>query len=194
MTGIMLKSVLLTAILLNDFFSEAPKGWIKAGSDPSKFEAGVVQDPVKKDNKVAYLKSVSDTVNGFGTLMQQFKADRYKGKRLKMTGRVRSQVLSDWAGLWLRIDQSNSSTPLAFDNMSSRPIKGSTGWTSYEIVLDVPGNSATIAFGILMAGTGELWLDDIAFSIVGNKVATTVQVTSSKGNELPVQPVNLSFD
>ena len=74
---------------------------------------------------------------GFGTLMQQCGAKPYGGKRLRLTGYARSKDVEGWAGLWLRADGLEK-TGLAFDNMMKRPIKGSTDWTKYAIVLDVP--------------------------------------------------------
>ena len=57
--------------------------------------------------------------------------------------------------------------------MQNRPIKGTSDWTRYEIVLDVPQNAAAIAFGIRLRGKGQVWLDDVQFAIVGPDVPTT---------------------
>ena len=36
--------------------------------------------------------------------MQTFKADAFRGERVRMSGYVRSKEVSDWAGLWMRVD------------------------------------------------------------------------------------------
>src|ERR1017187_9937896 len=103
----------------------------------------------------ATIKSTDKKIDGFGTLMQMCKPDKYLGKRVRMTGYVKSESVTDWAGLWLRVDQANSQVPLAFDNMQDRAIKGTYAWKKYEIVLDVPANASMIAFGALLSGTGQ---------------------------------------
>jgi hypothetical protein len=74
------------------------------------------------------LKSIVSKADGFGTLMQTFKADSFRTKRIRFSGYVRSKEVMDWAGLWLRVDGSNGGEMLAFDNMQDRPIKGTTDW------------------------------------------------------------------
>ena len=74
----------------------------------------------------ATIKSIDEKIDGFGTLMQQSKPGKYLGKRVRMTGLVKSENVATWAGLWLRVDQSGSQQPLSFDNMGDRPIKGTT--------------------------------------------------------------------
>lgn len=193
MTGIFFKLVLTFAFCNTAVNEEIPNGWIKAGSAATKYEAGIMKDKTI-GSKVAFLRSVDDSIKGFGTLMQQCKADVYKGLRLKMTGIMRCEYVTERAGFWLRIDQEGTTTPLGFDNMSKQPVSGNTGWARYEIVLDVPHNADAIAFGALLMGNGQLWVDDIKFEVVDNSVPVTAQSALKKMNKLPAQPVNLNFD
>ena len=62
---------------------------------------------------------------------------------------------------------------LSFDNMSDRPIVGTTDWKKYDIVLDVPNNASNIAFGALLSGTGQIWFEKLTFEIVDTSVKTT---------------------
>jgi hypothetical protein len=111
-----------------------------------------------------------------------------------MTGLMRCENVIERTGFWLRVDGKGTSIPLAFDNMSSRPLKGTTGWAEYNIVLDVPDNADAIAFGVLLTGTGQVWIDDIRFEVVNKIISVTPQPTVKKILTLPNQPVNLSFD
>jgi hypothetical protein len=77
---------------------------------------------------------------------------------------------------------------LGFDNMEPRAVKGTTDWTRYEIVLDVPTTAAALAFGVLLAGNGEVWMDDLKFDIV----PSTVPVTGTRGPRGGLQ--NLDFE
>jgi hypothetical protein len=73
--------------------------------------------------------------------------------------------------------------------MQSRPIKGTSGWQQYNVVLDVPKDATGIAFGILLTGSGRVWLNSTKFEVVGMDVPTTGQ----NPVERPASPVNLDF-
>ena len=78
---------------------------------------------------------------------------------------------------------------LGFDNMMDRPIKGTTAWQNYEVVLDVPEGATGIFFGILLSGTGSVWMNSASFEIVPTSIPTTGKGTPS----LPEGPKNLDF-
>jgi hypothetical protein len=58
-------------------------------------------------------------------------------------------------------------------------------------VLDIPENSAVIAFGVILSGRGHVWLDQCKFEVVDEKTPTT---NIEMAYELLDEPVNLSFD
>jgi hypothetical protein len=146
------------------------KGWFLTGSNPQNYEMGTEKNP-ERNSTVAFLKSKEDK-KGFGTIMQSFSANNYLGKRIKLTGYIKSSDVNDWAGMWLRID-GDKNKMLGFDNMQKRPIKGNREWKQYSIVLDVPNGSQFINYGVLLAGGGSVWIDDFKFEVVGNEVETT---------------------
>ena len=86
---------------------------------------------------------------------------------------MKSSDVKSWAGFWLRVDQEKSKKPLAFDNMSERPVKGNSDWTKYEIVLDIPKEASNLAYGALLNGTGQIWFDNIKFEVVSKDEKTT---------------------
>ena len=85
----------------------------------------------------------------------------------------------------MRVDK--GSAVVGFDNMETRPIQGNQSWKTCDVVLDVPQDATGIAFGILLSGTGEVWVNDVTFETVGNDVPTTGSAPS------PTQPANLKF-
>lgn len=143
-------------------------------------------------NNAATIKSKSNKINGFGTLMQNSLPDNFLGKRVKMSGYVKSENVANWAGLWLRIDQKNKDFAISFDNMKNRAIKGTTEWKKYEIVLDIPLDATNMAYGALLSGVGQIWFDNISFEVVND----TIEVTSeSKQKFMPLsEPSNLNFE
>jgi hypothetical protein len=73
----------------------------------------------------------------FATMMQTFKADEYRGRRLQLTGFAKTEDVKNWCGLWMRID-GRGGEMLGFDNMGRRPIVGSRPRNQYRIVLECP--------------------------------------------------------
>jgi hypothetical protein len=169
--------------------SQELKGWFKSGSSPSDYDIGVDQNETFRRKPSGYIKS-RNSPRGFGTVMQIFKAASYLNTRVRMTGSAKSEGVEESAAFWMRVDGTDKKT-LSFDNMQGRPIKGATGWTKYQIVLEVPGDAVHIAFGLLLSGPGQVWLSDIQFDTVSSNVPTTDLMVDT---DYPDKPVNLSFD
>lgn len=141
------------------------KSWFMAGSKREDYELGIDPMATRNGKKSGYLKARVSEPGGFGTMMQMFQADAYLNKRMRFSANVKSEGVENWAGLWMRIDGPKSEM-LGFDNMRNRPIKGKTDWQKYNVVLDVPAESVYIAFGVLLEGKGQVWLNDVQFEEV----------------------------
>ena len=166
--------------------------WFVTGTAPDKYQAGIDQRIFHSGTRSAVLRSTSEDYDTgeYGTIMQQFSAREYSGKRLRFSGFVKAESVTGWAGLWMRLDSGLGET-LKLDNMQNRPITGTAEWNLYSCVLDVPAEAAVINFGILLSGKGTVWLDNVAFQEVDDSVPTT---DFDLKNEYPDQPMNLSFE
>ena len=180
----------LSTFILLSF--EIPKGWLEAGTSKKSYKMGIDIGSGQSGNNAATIKSTSNKINGFGTLMQNSLPDNFLGKRVKMSGYVKSENVVNWAGLWLRIDQKNKDFAISFDNMKNRAIKGTTEWKKYEIVLDIPLDATNMAYGALLSGVGQIWFDNISFEVVND----TIEVTSESPQKyMPLsEPSNLNFE
>jgi hypothetical protein len=138
-----------------------------------------------------FIYSTNTKTTGFGTLMQTSKAAKFRGKRLKMSADVKTEAVKRWVGLWLRVDGKTNEV-LAFDNMADRPIRGTTGWKRYEIVLDIPEEAVNLAFGLLLERTGKAWVSDISFQVVDSSTPITNpdKIYTFQSSE---RPMNLDF-
>ena len=185
-------TLLIAALLAATVSAKAgtPQGWFAAGSHPKDYKMSADRTVAHSGKASASLKSVAPAPAGFGTLMQTFKADAYRGKRVRMSGYARAEAVKNWAGLWMRVDGPRGEA-LAFDNMQDRSIKGTGDWRKCEIVLDVPESAQEIAFGLLLTGAGQVWMDDLAFEVVGKDVPTTGPKPSPGA---PPAPSNLDFE
>lgn len=163
------------------------KHWMMTGAAPHDYELGL--DGERHEGaRVALLRAQVERPQGFGGICQVISADDYRGRRVRFAARLRASDVTDWAGLWMRVDGSRSQEPLAFDNMEDRPLRGSTGWERVAIVLDVAPEAEAIYLGALLSGAGALRLCGLGFEEVGLEVPVT-------GPELsrPRHPVNLDF-
>jgi hypothetical protein len=86
--------------------------------------------------------------------------------------------------------------------MQKTPIRGTTDWRKYDLVLDVPADSISISYGLLLIGPrGKAWLDDLNLDVVTGQVPITgssqnaLRELGSRGAAtMPNSPANLGFE
>lgn len=167
-------SILQKDIVLSNLgFEDGMVPWYKAGNKPNDYAVEIDRAVFYKGNAGVRIRSVAEKAEGFGTVMRSglTKTEPYKGKRLRLSAYVKTDSVSGWAGLWMRVDAQNET--VNFDNMGNRPIIGTTDWKRYEIILDVPKSSVSIPFGVLLDGTGTIWADDFQLEEVSQNVPVT---------------------
>ena len=150
----------------------ALRGWsiategagIPRGQNGSEYAAEVDRKVTHGGQGAMSLRSIVARPAGFRAVTQIVKADAFRGKRLRLTGYLKTRDVAEFSGLWLRVDGPNGM--LGFDNMERRPVKGTTDWTRHEVVLDVPEPAVRLAFGSLLRGVGQVWLDDLTLDVV----------------------------
>lgn len=177
---------------LSSFISvhaKVPKGWYIAGSGQKAYTVGLDSKIKRSGRSSATIRSKPlSSIRGFATLMQSIDAKKYRGKRLRFRIWIKNKNIRGYVGAWMRIDGANNK-PLSFDNMQNRPIRGSSDWKQYDIVLDVSHKASHVAFGVLISGIGQVWMDDMKLEIVGKNVpVTNIRLG------LPKKPVNPGFE
>jgi len=142
-----------------------------------------------------------DDQDATGSLVQRIAADDYGGKRVRLSGWLKSVDVGE-AALWLTVD--GERRRFVFDNMAGRTIRGTTDWKMYSIVVDVPVEAKRISIGMYVWGKGQAWADDLSFEVVGKNVPVTnvypglSSVDDPSLANLPQpsrkRPVNLDFE
>ncbi len=150
-----------------------PAGWI-----------GKPEGTVSGDDKIVHgghwaarLERQADSAGGFSTLHRAIAMD-FAGTTVELRGFLRTEQVSQLAGLWMREDGETAS--LAFDNMANRPVTGTTEWTEYSIKLPVHPEARELFFGALLVGSGKLWVDDLQLLVDGKPVASAPKVEHEK--------------
>lgn len=96
----------------------------------------------------------------------------YPGKKITLSGYIKTENVDGYAGLWMRIDPQ-----IAFDNMHKKSIKGNTDWTKYEINLDLnPEKTTSITIGGILVGKGKVWMDNLTLQIDGKDISTLTPI------------------
>jgi len=161
-----------------------PEGWSGGIGSPPSFVVGTDASNTHGGAAAAYLASARDSVNTFATITQSVRADGYRGHRVRWSGWVHpTSVGGVGAGLWMRVD--GPGVMQAFDNMQDRPILGTGDWSEASVVLDVPSDAIGIAFGALLAGPGDVVVDDFRFEVVSPDVPSTNRLA---------EPISLGMD
>jgi len=176
----------------SDTLDALPAPWYPhvAGAPSEQYLVGVDHRITLSGRGAKSVRSITDEVDadGFATAMQTISAENYAGQRLRFAAMVRVEDVKGWSGLWMRID-ADSGRGAAFDNMGRRPIRGTSDWKQYEIVLDVPADARVIAFGLLQNGSGQSWMDELSMEIVDDSVPVTAGGAGSTSRDLPTVPV-----
>jgi hypothetical protein len=181
--------------------AQEPRGWFLRGQGGAAPAYNVAIDTVQMHSgrAGAYIES-SAAQDDFGTLMQAFAPEQYRGRRVRLSAFLRTQDVTGAAGLWMRVEARGDIT-LGFDNMMDRPIRGTTGWSQHQVVLDIPAEAQTIAMGVLLVGNGRVWADDFELMPVDSSTAATNRVqpgepgSSGRPQSPPAAgPLNLDFE
>ena len=166
------------------------KGWGMTGTRREAYAAEKT-DEVFEGKPVVRTWRSGEGDDAFGALCQFFRADAYRGKRVRFSAALRTVDVTGNAALCLRVDGPTKGNVIAFDNMDNRPlIRGTTDWSRHACVLDVAPEAVAIFFSNILAGRGELFWADVRFEVVD----ASVPVTDMQGaRALPEGPVNLDF-
>jgi hypothetical protein len=169
-----------------------PSGWSRQssfGADRA-CTAGLTFGLAERARRALTIECARGT-DGYMTVMQTISAEPYIGQRVRLVARVRTQDVRGWSGLWMRVTGVDQRT-LAFDDMSTRPLRGTADWREAQVLLDIEPGATSIAFGVRLAdGTGQVWADGFRFEVVSPQDETlSIRLQPS----LPPQPQNLRLD
>jgi hypothetical protein len=156
--------------------AQVPAGW-QAVTDNSG-EYSVHSDGARRNGGQGYagatIRANVMSPRGSAMLAQSVRADAYRGRRLRLSGFMKTIGVNEGtAVLFLRVD--GEGVVQTSDYMQNRPLMLTTDWARQEIVVDVPRNAIGITFGMMLGGSGQIWLDDVALEEVGTDVAVTAR-------------------
>jgi C-terminal processing protease CtpA/Prc len=127
--------------------------------------------------------SLSFNYNGHELLSYQL-PNYYKGKKISLSGYLKTKNATDDAELWIGI------MPSTAKQTTRQKITGATDWTKYKITLKLnPLRTNNITVGVFLKDTGQIWLDNLKIKIDGKDI----NKTKSYKTEYPAQ-TDTEFD
>lgn len=138
----------------------APLGWDLSFDQRNTFDVRI-DSLVKRQGKYSISISSGNSKDVFGAVNFPIHST-YHGKYLMLIGTIKTENVNDgYAGMWMSVEGKNKKV-LAFDNMQSAGVKGTSDWREYMIQLPYDENEAVkINVGALLAGKGKMWLDSV---------------------------------
>ena len=188
--GVIIAAVLLVSVApARADVKPGPKGWYLYQVVAGEYAVAIDRTGAYRGKASAKLASAITAPTRYGLVGQVVYAAPYRGKRVRLSAYVRTDKVTKWAGLFMRVDSPDRDPKhaLANDAMERRPIRGTTRWTRHEIVLDVGADASQIALGASLTGAGVVWVDDVRFEIVDKSVPTT-------DYKPPDKPQNIDFE
>ena len=147
-------------------------GWFVAAKHEGQYAVEASANGVC-GGRAAIARSLLPSVSGTVSVMQIFRAEKYRNTRLRFSATLDATEVTGWAGLWMRVDGPDKKT-LGFDNMQNRAIQGTRRCEKASVVLDVPSYAETIALGLVLNGGGRAELGNLSIETVD----TTVPITN----------------
>ena len=158
----------LAAAAINLHFEAGLEPWGLDAMQPSLYEVGTQASLSPDRHAIAFLRSRPDATSyDAANLTEWFRAKLYRAKQMRFSVLVKTDSVPEGAGLFMVSDDFNPSLP---GPDSERPIRGSHDWQRYALEMDVPADALTISIGVHLAGSGQVWLDDVRFEAVGSDV------------------------
>ncbi len=151
---------------LNLDFETAARGrplYWSAGSTGYEYTADSAD--FHSGNRSLRIRNVNAPASGLGVASQQFPIELARGKRVRVSGWMKTASVSGYAAIWWRVD--GSSGFITLDNMSTTGPRGTTDWTSYQFEREVSPDGVAIVFGVFLSGAGTAWFDGLKIEIDG---------------------------
>ncbi len=167
-------SVLLIACLIawltHEWGDEKPLPdgwrWTSLRADTANCKAFADQRPSFSAPRPVSIKCTTASP-GYAAARFGFPVEQYRGKRATLFASVRVEDVSDGARLWLRADRPGQ-MGAAHDDMENRTLKGTSGWVTTVVSVEVPIDASTIFGGIALEGSGKISMMNPSLVVTGD--------------------------
>ncbi len=154
-------------------WSAGTQGWTFRGGPSQNFDWGIETNMVYQGKPCFFLKTKEGASFGKGVLQQAFEAYEYRGKRLRLSGFLKTEQIESsptWepfkGGITLGLQIEGVNEMLRRVSAREHPLQGTHDWTRHELEVDVPQTSISVGLGLVFTGRGQVWLSDVQLEVV----------------------------
>lgn len=156
-----------------------PQRWSSAstGSNSSSFRIGLDTQVTFNGQRSLTVKAESGIEDvSYGTAIQYVNSFGYEGKRVRFSGTLKTDGVTQWAGVWLApgflttfdLDQPQLPVGMGLG-------RGAHDWSRVSVVIDVPTTQQIgLSMGVALVGEGQVWLSDLKFEEVDTDTPVTL--------------------
>jgi bifunctional DNase/RNase len=145
-------------------FQAGMKGWTFGEGPSQNFDWGIDPSTIHQGNPSFFVKTKEGAPKGKAGLQQAFLADEYRGKRLRLSGSLKTENVEGGTALWLQIEGVNETLRPA--NAQEHTLQGTHSWVRHELSVEVQQTSISVGLGLLLVGRGQVWLSDVQLEVV----------------------------
>ena len=136
----------------------------------------------------------------FGAFMRRVCApelEPFLGHRMRVTALIKSDRIVGSAGLFASASHMGALAQSAKPFRPPPPVKGDLAWMRYAIEVDVPHGTDAVEVGVVIQGSGRVWIDDIQLEPVSRAASAaaaararpaTAGARSSRASSPPAPP------
>jgi len=182
---------------------QEPDAWLLDGGNADRYRLGLDRDVAHSGRSSLRLEARGNRRDReWAVAVQMLDATPWRGRRIRLGGWLRTEDVGS-GHLWMRIDgiHDGEAALVAVDNMEDRYLEDTNDWTAVDIVLDVPPESVTLLYGVMITGDGTVWADDLTLDEApagASVTAETMNETLGGIYERPMgtlpEPRNLDFE
>jgi hypothetical protein len=157
-------------------FQGGTKGWTFRGGPSQNFDWGIDTNMVYQGKPSFFIKTKEGDSKGKYVLQQAFLADEYRGKRLRLSGFLKTEHVEGFSKehggttLWLQIQGVNETLRQA--NAQEHAL-GTHDWVRRELEVEVPQTSISVGLALVFLGRGQVWLSDVQLEVVDENTSAS---------------------
>lgn len=95
-------------------------------------------------------------VDGSAVMGRTISSSEFKGRRVKLTGEVRTNDVTAGAGLWLNATETLHGKVIASNDGFDQAMSGSNNWKSITLETTVPSAADWLNVGVALQGPGQV--------------------------------------
>ena len=157
---------------------QVPKGWAAGAFYRDQYRVGIDRQFRYQGRPSLFLRSLAANASGGVSCYQDFRAARYRGKRVCLSAVLRTERGTALIGLYTSTGNRHQ--------WQTAQVTGSGPWTAREVVVDVPSDAGLIRTTYTLLDVGTAWAVDFGF----REVPLSVPLSATPNG---TAPRNLDF-